>query len=365
MRKRGSVPYNGPVPEGVSPILNSPFVAPVCHFKLDGGSLSDEVMDGRRASVRILPAPPVKRKAQAMLDYEAPDRVEENPWINRLRAQVALWRKRYDNVTPTTRRLLEHWTDADRPSRLFFCQIEALETLIFLTEVAPKHDRRWLEELKGQNGEGDLLRMACKMATGSGKTVVMAMIVAWHTLNKAANPQDKRFGDAFLVVAPGLTIRDRLGVLRPSDPDNYYDKRDLVPEEDRKKLGRAKVVIANFHQMRRRKLMELGEAKEELLRPKVDAKTETERQMVERLLRDLGGSRNVIVLNDEAHHCYDARPKAEDETRGLTGDDKKEAKRENEKARLWINGLRAVARHRGVRAVYDVSATPYYLRGSG
>ncbi|CAN5716707.1 hypothetical protein BH11ARM2_BH11ARM2_26680 [soil metagenome] len=159
------------------------------------------------------------------LDYEAPDRVEPNPWVNRLRAQVALWRKRHDGVTPTTRRLLDHWTDPDRPSRLFFCQIEALETLIFLTEVAPKHDRRWLEELKAHNGEGDLLRMASKMATGSGKTVVMAMIVAWHAPNKAANPQDKRFGDAFLVVAPGLTIRDRLSALRPSKADNHRDRR--------------------------------------------------------------------------------------------------------------------------------------------
>lgn len=352
------------MPDGVSPILNSPFTAPTRHFRLEDGTLSGEVVDGRRPSVRILPAPPVRRKGQQTLDIEGPDRVEENPWINRLRSQLALWRVRHDNVTPTTRRLLEHWTDPDRPSRLFFCQIEALETLIFLTEVAPRHDRRWLEELRLHNGEVDLLRMACKMATGSGKTVVMAMIVAWHTLNKAANPQDKRFGDAFLVVAPGLTIRDRLCVLRPSDPDNYYDKRDLVPEEDRKKLGRAKVHVVNFHQMRRRKLMELGEAKEELLRPRDEAKVETERQMVERVLRELGGARNVIVLNDEAHHCYDARPRDE-EVRGLSGDEKKAVKAENEKARLWINGLRAVARHRGVRAVYDLSATPYYLRGSG
>ncbi len=150
----------------------------------------------------------------------------------------------WPGVTPTTRSLLEYWTDPERERRLFFCQVEALETAIYLTEAAKKLGDAWIEnELRtfAADANPGLFRMAHKMATGTGKTVVMAMLIAWHTLNKAANPQDGRFGDAFLIVAPGITIRDRLRVLLPSDPDNYYRQRDIVPPDRVGDLGRAKI----------------------------------------------------------------------------------------------------------------------------
>jgi type III restriction enzyme len=166
---------------------------------------------------------------------------------------VKLWRDRgWPDVTPVTRALLEHWHAGDRFRPLFFCQLEALETLIFITEVAKqtKYGRDWIEKhLREQAAEAgtDLFRVACKMATGSGKTVVMSMLVAWQVLNKRRYPRDNRFTDAFLVVTPGITIRDRLRVLLPSDPNNYYREFDVVPTEYRGDLGTARVVVTNFH----------------------------------------------------------------------------------------------------------------------
>ncbi len=150
-----------------------------------------------------------------------------------IRRRVRLWREGgYVGVTPTTARLLAYWTDPDREKKLFFCQIEALETAIYITEVAKKYGDAWIEnELREANDTSNpgLPRIAFKMATGSGKTVVMAMLIAWQTLNKLANPQDARFSDTFLIVTPGITIRDRLRVLLPNDPQNYYRQRDIVP----------------------------------------------------------------------------------------------------------------------------------------
>src|SRR5207302_691548 len=127
----------------------------------------------------------------------------------------------------------------ERP--LFFCQVEALETVIFLAEAAGKESGgSYLQnEIRRFNEDANpgLFRVAHKMATGTGKTVLMAMLIAWQTLNKAANPQDGRFSDAFLVVCPGITIRDRLRVVLPNDPNNYYRERDLVPPELRDDLG--------------------------------------------------------------------------------------------------------------------------------
>jgi type III restriction enzyme len=176
------------------------------------------------------------------------DRIEENKFINRVRERVNLWRRGgYLYVTPTTKRLLEYWTHEDRERRLFFCQIEALETVIYIAEVAKKVGDVWIEnQLRefSQSANPSLFRLACKMATGSGKTVVMSMLIAWHTLNKAANPQNKIFSNAFLVVAPGITIRDRLQVLQPNDPGNYYRRLDLVPQDLLSELDKARIVIA-------------------------------------------------------------------------------------------------------------------------
>src|SRR5436305_3902025 len=204
------------------------------------------------------------------------------------------------------------------------------------------------------------------MATGSGKTVVMSMLVAWQVLNKRRYPHDRRFGDAFLVVAPGITIRDRLRVLLPSDPDNYYRLRDIVPPGRVGDLGRAKIIITNFHGVQHREKVKAPKLTNEIAGQRPGVFTETPDEMVRRVTRELGTKRNIVVINDEAHHCYRRRVGAEEaELDSLSGEDKREASKRDEEARVWLSGLQAVAAKTGVRVVYDLSATPFYLRGSG
>ena len=211
-----------------NPVINSPFEEPARHFRFGDEGITDEIVEARRVSSYFIPiARPKKKGKQLVFDTEwTEDRIEENKFINRRpRAGRPLARGRllgrHQDHPPPARLLAAH----GRERRLFFCQIEALETAIYLTEVAPQVRRRLdREQLREPNEDANpgLYRIAFKMATGSGKTVVMAMLIAWQALNKLANPQDARFSDAFLVVTPGITIRDRLRVLLPNDPDNYY-----------------------------------------------------------------------------------------------------------------------------------------------
>ena len=259
------------------------------------------------------------------------------------------------------------WTDPNREKKLFFCQTEALETAIYITEVAKKHGDTWIEnairEANDTSNPG-LPRTAFKMATGSGKTVVMAMLIAWHTLNKHANPQDARFSDTFLIVTPGITIRDRLRVLLPNDPENYYRQRDVVPAQLLEQLGQAKIIITNFHAFQPREKMAAGKiTRSILINGQPSPFTETPGQMVRRVCREVSTRKNIIVLNDEAHHCYRRKPDAEDDK--LTGEDRVEARHREEEARIWISGIEAVKDKIGVKAIYDLSATPFFLRGSG
>ncbi|MGE3795498.1 MAG: BPTD_3080 family restriction endonuclease [Dehalococcoidia bacterium] len=352
-----------------NPILNTPFAEPTRHFRFGDEGITGEIVQGRRASSYFLPIPAARKKGQLQMTDWTLDRLEETKFINEVRRKVGMWRiGGWVGVTPTTRRLLDHWTDPDRERKLFFCQVEALETAIYISEVAHRYGDAWIaNELREKNDlhNPGLMRLALKMATGSGKTVVMGMLIAWQTLNKLERPQDGRFGDAFLIVAPGITIRDRLRVLLPSDPDSYYRQRDLVPPADMARLGEAKIVITNFHSFM---LRESGAAsrvtKAILTQGGPSPFTESPDRMVRRVCRELGTKRNVIVLNDEAHHCY--RPKGDpDVGAGLTGDEKKEAQQRERDARVWISGLEAVATKIGIRAVYDLSATPFFLRGSG
>ncbi len=357
-----------------NPILNRPYEAPTRHFRFDDDGITDEIAEGRRPSSYFMPIPKAKRRGgQLVFDEWTGDRIEENRLINQIRDRVGRWRAGgWPGVTPTTRALLEHWTDPGRARPLFFCQVEALETAIYLAEAARKSGEAWIDnELRAfaEDANPGLLRVAHKMATGTGKTVVMAMLIAWHTLNKAANPQDGRFGDAFLVVAPGITIKDRLRVLLPSDPQSYYRQRDLIPPDRVGDLGRAKVVITNFHALRPREKVKAPRLTKELAGQRPGVFTEAPEEMVRRVTRELGTKRNIVVINDEAHHCYRRRVGADADADGeagvLTGEDRREAARRDEEARVWITGLQAVAAKTGVRVVYDLSATPFYLRGSG
>ncbi|MGA2542184.1 MAG: DEAD/DEAH box helicase family protein [Verrucomicrobiota bacterium] len=356
-----------------NPVINSPFDEPRRHFRFSDEGITNEIVSERRTSSYFIPiaAPKKKGKKQLFFNTEwTQDRIEENKFINQVRSRVKQWREnKHFGVSQVTAQLLQYWTRPERERKLFFCQIEALETFIYLTEVAKNQGDTWIEnEIRHANEDANpkLYRVACKMATGSGKTVVMAMLIAWQTLNKLANQQIAKFTDTFLIVTPGITIRDRLRVLMPNDADNYYRKLDIVPSDLMQELGKAKIVITNFHAFLMREHTSAGRLTKSLLTGSGDAPspfTETPDQMVRRVCRELGTKKNIIILNDEAHHCYRRRVGGEAEK--LTGDDRREAEKREEEARVWITGLEAVQSKIGIKTVYDLSATPFFLRGSG
>ena len=342
-----------------NPVINSPFEEPQRHFKFNARGITEEIAEGRRRSEYFMPFPkPKKQSGQDQMQFELPDQDlrQANAFINSVRTQVTAWRNSgYPGVTPTTRRLLEHWNNPENEPRLFFCQREAVETAIYLNEFDNKQrNDSFHKQLVRANEEAnpDLFRIAFKMATGSGKTVVMAMLIVYHTLNKIANPRSTLFTDAFLIVAPGVTIRDRLQVLYPEDPENDYQKMNLLPRGDYDALCQAKIVVTNYHAFKCRKKEELSRIGEKVLGEGAKNFQETPEEMVVRVCRGLGRKKNIIVLNDEAHHCY--RPKKE-----------KKSESTEDEARLWINGLEAVKAKIGVKQVYDLSATPFFLKGSG
>nr|WP_277347045.1 DEAD/DEAH box helicase family protein [Sphingomonas sp. G-3-2-10] len=249
--------------------------------------------------------------------------------------------------------------------------------MIWLTEVAPRRaaTRGLLDQIAKDNEEANpaIFRLAMKMATGSGKTTVMAMLIAWQAIN-AARKETKDFSRAFLIVAPGITIKDRLRVLLPSEPGNYYDTREIVPPEMLPEIRRAEIVITNYHAFQHRETLSMPKAARSFLQgndPEPIRTIETDAQMLERACDKLLRFERVNVINDEAHHCYRHKVGGDAEDT-LTGDEKKEAEENEKAARLWINGIEALDRQLkkgkrsgGARAVYDLSATPFFLRGSG
>src|SRR5207247_3769855 len=279
---------------------------------------------------------------------------DPTPIIDELRRRVDHWRAIGNpsswGVTPETARLLQHWRHYEFTGvRPFFCQIEAAETAIWLAEVAPNEaqSKRFLEHLANANNDAnsELMRLALKLATGAGKTTVMAMLIAWQTINAMRRPNSKTFTRGFLIVAPGLTIRDRLRVLQPNDPDSYYASRELIPSDMLGDLERAKIVITNYHAFKLRERLELSRGGRALLQGRGEAlhTLETEGQMLQRVMPELMGMKNILVINDEAHHCYREKPEKDDDS-DLKGDDRQEAERNNEAARVWISGLDVVAR---------------------
>src|SRR5256885_4674849 len=150
------------------------------------------------------------------------------------------------------------------------------------------------------------MRLALKLATGAGRTAVMGMLIAWQTVTAVRRPQSKRFTRGFLVVTPGITIKDRLRVLQPNDPDTYYASRELVPGDMLDDVNRAKIVITNYHAFKRRERAELSKGGRALLQGRGEELNtlETEGQMLQRGMPDLMGMKNIMVVNDEAHHCY-------------------------------------------------------------
>ncbi len=378
------------------PILNSPYEMPIRHWELDeSGQPTQRVVESRRVADFITPIPKPRKKRkytkeegslfQDALAKDISDKAQSydiNSIINNVRRHVGEWR-RIENpanwkVTPETARLLNHWRNhkfmAIRP---FFCQVEAAETIIWLTEVAPQSGvagKAILEHLDFVNAEANpgLSRLALKLATGAGKTTVMAMLIAWQTIN-AVRRKSKRFTNGFLVVAPGITIKDRLRVLQPNDPDSYYADRELVPTDLLPEIRKARIVITNYHAFKLRSALDISKVGAGLLRGWDEEELNTEEnegQMIRRVMPDLMGMKNIMVFNDEAHHCYQEKPESDDDIDDIKNavdkqDAKDEVKRNTEMARLWISGLKAVDRNLGIARVVDLSATPFFLRGSG
>ncbi|MGR7026346.1 DEAD/DEAH box helicase family protein [Geodermatophilus sp. URMC 62] len=361
-----------------SPILNGPYDPPARHYEMGPQGRTNVVKEGRRPSESFIPIPAARKGQQTeagfvqdAIDFDLTgERRERNSFVNDLRREVERWRHRdYERATPTSRKLLQHWADPARENRVLFAQREAAETAIFLAEVAGRHGYAdWRRQIDGANADHNsgLPRVALKMATGTGKTVVMAMLIAWQTANKVMSPRDARFAKRFLIVAPGITIRDRLQVLLPGHPGNYYEERDLVPSDLRAAVQQAQLVITNYHSFLLRDAKEIkgvaANTKKILLAGKTeDPFTETPDAMVARVLRDFAGrNEQIVVFNDEAHHCYQDKPISV-----AKGAPASQTKEDLETARVWFRGLQAVQRKVGIKTIYDLSATPFYLGGSG
>ena len=326
-------------------IINSPYEEPAQHWRYDRETRTFDLGEGRRPAGYVVASSDSKA-------FDDPGVFVEIPLVNQIRPRVAAWRKAgYPGVTSITKRLLDHWRDPEEfdQRRFFFCQLEAIETLIWLAE-APAAERVGIE-IPGDGGA--FLRQCCKMATGSGKTIVMAMVIAWQVLNKVASPQDARFSKNVLVIAPGLTVKSRLAVLEPAAHGNYYEAFDIVPSALMDKLRQGKVLVRNWHAL-------AWDSEEQInKRRSVDKRGVKSNEAYTRdVLGEMAKARNLLVINDEAHHAW--RVNWEAEGKYLRSRDLKDSAQE---ATVWIGGLDRLNRSRGILSCYDFSATPFTPSG--
>ena len=322
-------------------IINGPYDEPAEYWRYNRERQTFSRAPGRRPAGYLIASRDSKT-------FDDPGVFVEIPLVNQIRPRVKSWRDNsYPGVTAITKRLLEHWTNSEEfeNRRFFFCQLEAVETLIWLTE-APNSERVGIE-ITGDGGE--FRRLCAKMATGSGKTVVMAMVIAWHILNKVADPQDSRFAKNALVVAPGLTVKSRLAVLEPSNFENYYEAFRIVPSPLLDRLRQGRVMVRNWHALN-------WETDEQIARKRsVDKRgTKSDEAYVRDVLGEMVGARNLLVINDEAHHAW--RVPAESKVKGI-------AKADIEEATKWVGGLDRIHRARGILTCYDFTATPFAPTG--
>ena len=322
-------------------IVNSPYEEPARHWTYNRERRTFSLSEGRRPAGYVV-------ASEGSRAFDDPGHFVEIPLVNQIRSRVKAWRDSgYPGVTGITKRLLEHWNSPeefdDRP--FFFCQLEAAETLIWLAE-SPASEKVGVEI---PSDGGGFRRLCAKMATGSGKTVVMAMVMAWQILNKVTNPQDSRFARNVLVIAPGLTVKSRLAVLQPSHPENYYQEFDVVPSSLRDKLRQGKVLVRNWHALN-------WETEDRIAKKRsVDKRgVKSDEAYVREVLGEMANTRNLLVINDEAHHAW--RVAVESKVRGVTRDQIDEATK-------WVGGLDRINKARGVLACYDFSATPFTPSG--
>ena len=374
-----------PVQPVEDPILCSPYTEPDRYWRYDRKTGIPSREPGRREAAYWYKS---ERTGTAQMSLLADEEQDDLPLVNALRADVKRWREsHWPGAAETTKRLLSHWWRSDRARRLFFCQVEAVETVVYLRELLARGRKpRWnpqlgladfealsrgrnprpeewlakvaqppkLADIPEQNGRKPIPRYACKMATGSGKTVVMAMLIAWAFCNRGTKPGDPRYPRRALVVCPNLTIKERLRVLRPTDPHNYYEAFDLVPSPLRPELAKGKVLVTNWHR--------LGPEPEEVKIGKVTVSRlgkETPEAFARHRLGDLWDDEPLMVLNDEGHHAYRPAPVGEDVR--MSSD----VKADRREATVWIDGLDAINAACGIELCVDLSATPFYIQGSG
>ena len=347
------------------PILCSPYNEPDAHWVYGTETGEANRQPGRREAGYWYKTQKTGTEQLKMRFIQEEER-DDLPLVNALRSDVRRWREsNYRNATNVTRELLNHWTREDREPRLFFCQREAVETIIWLAEIRragkgirfnPEFTDDDLNKLVDSPDTEDLtklIRYGCKMATGSGKTVVMAMLIAWAFCNRGKVPSDERFPRAALVVCPNLTIKERLQVLRPESPENYYDEFELIPTKLRPLLNSGKVLVTNWHKFAPESPHSEGGSTYAV----VDKGEETPDAFAKRVLGELYERAQIMVLNDEGHHAY--RPAATDEK--LSAAERSEV----QEATVWVTGLDTINRACGVRFCVDLSATPFYIHGSG
>lgn len=326
-------------------IINSPYKEPNKYLKYNREILKFELMLGRRPAGYIV-------ASENSDKFDDPGNFIEIPIVNRIRERIKMWRDAgYQGVTTITKQLLEYWRNPDREAKLFFCQLEAIETLIWLIE-AQDSEKRGIEI----NGDGsEFQRLCSKMATGTGKTVVMAMLITWQILNKITYPKDNRFSKDILLIAPGLTVKTRLQVLNPlaKEENNYYYSFDIVPNDMFDKLRRGRVKIINWHKLE-------WESEEQIKKKKsVDKRgVKSDEAYAREVLDELKDAKNIIVINDEAHHAWRINPKAEGKyTR------ERDLKDSAEEATVWIGGLDRINKTRKILKCFDFTATPFLPSG--
>ena len=336
-------------------VLRTPYAEPDEHIELDEkGRTTNNTLRGRRPSEAAAGLP---GEAHAVAD---PAEVEPHKTINELRDALIKWRKdNHEGATSKTRKLLDFWRDLESASEThpFWCQMEAVETMIWLLEAGQTHDlttheRVWrrIRAVNNMHNE-DAPRLAFKMATGSGKTHVMAMAMLWMLVNGTA--RDDSGTTHFLVITPNLTVKKRLEVLKPD-----YKKEpwaSITPRRFRGALSGANVTVVNFQAFQNRSYTLDGKtpgAKEKrLLGDNIRNWKESDTGMISRILRGHGTDSQIIVINDEAHHCY--KPAAPASTR----DEYVQA------AALWFNAIRLLKEQGRLARVYDFSATPRWISG--
>ena len=323
-------------------IINSPYEEPRQYWEYIRGTREFILQEGRRPAGYVV-------ASESSRAFDDPGIFIPIPLVNLIRPRIKKWREQgYPGVTGVTKRLLQHWQDPEerKDRRFFFCQLEAIETLIWLTE-APDADRTGIE-IPGDGGA--FSRWCSKMATGSGKTIVMGMLIAWQVLNKVANGKDTRFSKNVLVVAPGLTVLTRLSVLNPFDKANYYEEFNIVPSGLMETLRQGGGVrIINWHKL-------AWDSEEKLSKKKsVDKRgAKSDEAYVREVLGDMANATNLIVINDEAHHAW--RIPAESKIKGVKKED-------IEESTIWVGGLDRIHKARGIIRCFDLSATPFAPSG--